>query len=453
MKKNLPLILVWIGQIVSLFGSGLTGFALGVWLYQRTGSASNFALVALCSALPQLIVSPLAGVLVDRYNRRLLMALADSGAALCTLAIAGLFWTSHMQVWHIFLITALSSTCGALQTPAYSALVATLISKQQLTRANGMIQLGQGLAEILAPATAGILVLWLGVPGVVMIDLLTYIVGISTLLLIPIPGLPPVFARVMRGEVNSNERDAIGHSTSFPIDSAPASRPGFWQEAQAGWRFLRADRALMSLLSFQTLFSFLWNLFGVLVTPMVLGFASAGGLGVTLTVAGSGMLAGSLIISVWGGPKRRLRGLLIFEFTSALAFVLMGLRPSLVLVGAAAFIAHATLAFVSSLNESLWQAQTPAEMRGRVFAFKQAVVKGGVLLAYLFAGALADRVLNPLLLPGGPLAEPLGPLFGIGPGRGIALLFVFIGVFKAWSAVRLAASPEASVVREEMVVA
>ncbi len=451
MRKNFPLITVWIGQIVSLFGSGLTGFALGIWLYQRTGSASNFALVALCSALPQLIVSPLAGVLVDRYNRRLLMALADSGAAMCTLAIAALFWSGQVQVWHIFLITALSSACGALQAPAYSALVATLIPKEQLARANGMIQLGQGLAQILAPATAGILVLGLGVPGVVTIDLVTYIVGISSLLLIPIPGLAPVFTRVVHGKVNSTGQSTGGHSTIILTVPVSAPSPGFWQEAQAGWCFLRTNRALMSLLSFQMLFSFLWNVFGVLVAPMVLGFASANGLGLTLTVAGSGMLAGSLVISVWGGPKRQLRGLLIFEFISALAFVLMGLHPSLALVAVAAFIAHVTLAFVSSLNESLWQSQTPAELRGRVFALKQAVVKAGVLFAYLLAGILADQVLNPLLLPGGLLADRLGPLFGVGPGRGIALLFVLIGVVKAWSAVGLAISAEAAVVRDEIV--
>src|SRR5512139_373075 len=100
--------LVWAGQIVSLFGSGLTGFTLGVWLYQQTGSASNFALVALCTALPQMVLSPLAGVWVDRYNRRWLMALADSGAALCTLAIAALFFSGRMEVWHIYLVTLLS---------------------------------------------------------------------------------------------------------------------------------------------------------------------------------------------------------------------------------------------------------------------------------------------------------------------------------------------------------
>lgn len=428
MKKNIALFTVWIGQILSLFGSGLTGFALGVWLYQRTGSASNFALVALCSALPQMLVSPLAGVLVDRYDRRWLMALADTGSALCTLAIAALFWGGGIQVWHIYLLTALSSTCGALQAPAYSALVAALIPKQHLARANGLIGLGQGLAEILAPASAGVLVLWIGVAGVVTIDLLTYLLAAAALLLAPLGGLPGVRPQP---EVQS------------------AARPGFFAEARAGWQFLRAERRLMALAAFQALFSFLWSLFGVLVTPMILGFASADGLGLALSVAGSGMIAGSLLISVWGGPRRRLLGMLAFEGISALAFVLMGLRPILALVASAAFIAHLTLAFVSSLNESLWQALTPPAVRGRVFAFKQTLVKAALLLAYLLAGALADRVLDPLLLPGGSLAGSLGPFFGVGPGRGIALLFVLIGVLKAWSALRLGLSPAYRAIGEQ----
>jgi len=422
MKKSFPLLAVWLGQVVSLFGSGLTGFALGVWLYQQTGSASNFALVALCSALPQLILSPLAGVLVDRYNRRILMALADSGSALCTLAAAALFLSGGIEVWHIFVITALSAACGALQAPAYSALVAGVVPQGDLARANGMIQLGQGLAEILAPAAAGALVLAIGVPGVMLIDLATFLVAVLALLL----------SRIPAETLPTTEEHRTGGLAAF------------WREARHGWEYLRADPRLTALLSFQALFSFLWNLFAVLVVPMVLGFTSPDGLGVALTVAGSGMLAGSLAMSVWGGPKRRLAGLLVFEFVSALAFVLMGLRPSLILVCAAAFIAHWTLAFVSSLNESLWQANTPAEVRGRVFAFKQAAVKAAVLLAYAIAGALADRVLNPLLLEDGPLASTLGQVMGVGAGRGIALLFILIGVVKALSALRLGLSPALS---------
>ncbi len=416
MKKNLSMLLVWAGQIVSLFGSGLTGFTLGVWLYQQTGSASNFALVALCTALPQMVLSPLTGVLVDRYNRRWMMALADSGSALCTLAIAALFFSGHMQVWHIYLFTLLSSACGALQSPAYSALVATTVPKEQLARANGMIQLGQGMADIFAPGLAGVLLLAVGVPGVLLIDLVTYIIGISTLLLSRVPEAPA-------------------------MAQAGKRRLDFWAEARAGLRVLAADRGLTALLSFQALFSFLWNIFAVLVMPMVLGFASPDQLGFALTVAGGGMLVGSLVLSAWGGPKRRLQGLLWFELVSALAFVFMGLRPEIILVASAAFVAHFTLAFVSSLNESLWQGQTPVEVQGRVFSFKQMATKGATLLAYITAGALADKVVDPLLREGGALAGSLGTFVGVGPGRGIAAMFIVIGVVKALAAIWLGRSP------------
>ena len=416
MKKNMSLFLIWVGQIVSLFGSGLTGFALGVWLYQQTGSASNFAIVALCTALPHMLLSPLVGVWVDRYNRRWMMALADSGSALCTLAAAALFFSGHIQVWHIYLITLLSSACGSLQAPAYSALVATAIPKAQLARANGMIQLGQGLADILAPGLAGVLLLVVGVPGVLLIDLVTYLVGIGTLLFSRVPAMPPA-----------------GKNPAFQ----PA---GFWAEAGAGLRVLAGDSGLMALLSFQAVFSFLWSIFAVLVTPMVLGFATPDQLGFAMVIAGSGLLTGSLVLSAWGGPKRRLTGLLVFELSSAIAFILMGLRPNLALVAGAAFFAHFTLAFVSSLNESLWQGQTPGEVQGRVFAFKQAAMKAATLLAYVTAGVLADRVINPLLLPDGALAGSLGPLFGVGPGRAIAAMFVLIGVVKALAAAGLVRS-------------
>lgn len=417
MSTNRSFLTVWAGQALSLLGSGLTGFALGVWLYQRTGSASNFALVALCSVLPQMLLSPLAGVLVDRFNRRHLMALADSGAALSTLWVAGLFFSGQIAVWHIYLATALSSTCGALQGPAYTALVAAAIRREQLGRANGLLQLGRALSEILAPALAGLLVISAGIAWVLLLDLLTYLVAVATLLFSRLPAQPPARAA----------GDAVG--------------PGFWSELRAGWQTLSGDPRLMALVRFQALFSFLWSLFGVLVIPMLLGFTRPEELGLVLTVAGLGLLGGSLLMSAWGGPKRRLAGLLGFELLSALAFVLMGLRPSLTLVAAAAFLAHWTLAFVSSLNEALWQSQTLPSVQGRVFALKQAAVQAATLLAYLLAGVLADRVLEPLLLPDGPLAGSLGVLVGVGPGRGIAALFILIGLVKAAAALALTSSP------------
>ena len=443
MRQFVSFLWIWAGQVVSIFGSNLSGFALGVWLYQVTGSASNFALVALCTVLPQLLVSPLAGALVDRYPRRWMMALGDSGAAVCTLAMAALFFSgpAAVQPWQIFLVTALSSTFGALQAPAYLALVPGMIPQAQLGRANGLVQLGQGLAEVLAPALAGLLVAVIGVPGVLLIDLGTFVVAVSILALVRVPERSPRHAPETEMQLYAHRQLDIG-SHAVPAGYQPGPRSLFngWR---AGWAVLRAQPGLGGLLRFQMIFSFLWSLFGVLVSPMILGFSDARGLGLILSMAGGGMLLGSLAMSVWGGPRRRLRGLLGFELVSAAAFVLMGLRPDLALVAGAAFLAHVTLAFVSGLNQSIWQSQVAPAVLGRVFGLRQAAVKGATLLAYLLAGGLADRVLEPLLLPGGGLASSLGAWIGIGPGRGIAALCVLIGLVKAAAVLAVYAAPGA----------
>ncbi|MFZ6026133.1 MAG: MFS transporter [Chloroflexota bacterium] len=410
---------VWAGQMVSVFGSNLSSFALGVWLYQHTGSASNFALVALCTVLPQVLLSPLAGVWVDRHNRRWTMALADSGAAFCTLCLALLFVTGNIRVWHIFLAALLSSACSSLQVPAYMAIVASTTAHSQLGRANGLLQFGRALADILAPSVAGLLVVAVQIPGVLLIDLLTFCFAVSTLALTRFPG-----------------------AEEAPAQRELAKAP--WQQVLlAGWDALRTNSSLFTLLRYQALFAFLWSLFGVLVTPMLLGFSNPEGLGMTLTVAGLGLLTGGLIMTAWGGPRRRLPGLLFFELLSAFAFCLMGLRPNLILVAGAAFLAHWTLAFVSSLSEAIWQGRVPQDVQGRIFALKQTVVQAATLCAYLMAGMLADRILEPSLHAGGPLAGSLGAWFGVGPGRGIALLFFGIGLLKAVSVLWIVASAEA----------
>lgn len=408
--RKFNFILVWAGQVVSVFGSNLSSFALGIWLYQHTGSASNFAYVAVCTVLPRLLLSSLAGVWVDRYNRRRMMGLADSGSAVCTFCLAALFWSGQIQVWHLFLLTAISAAFSSLQTLAYTALVASAIRPEQLGRANGLLQFGRALADILAPAVAGLLVVTIRVPGVLLLDLLTFCFAILTLGLARFPG--------------------PAEAPGGPARTA-APRQAWWREWQLGWRALAARPALLNLLYYQAGFTFLWSLFGVLVTPMILGFSNATGLGTALTVAGAGLLTGSLLMTAWGGPRRRLLGLLFFELLSAVGFCLMGARPNLGLVMGAAFLAHLTLAFVSSLAEAIWQSQSPPEIQGRIFAFKQTALQAGTLGAYLLAGVLADRYLEPLLRSDGRLAGSLGPWFGIGPGRGLAALFFLIGLVKA----------------------
>ena len=184
---------VWLGQSVSLIGSGLTSFALGVWVFERSGSITQFALIGLFAVLPRVLLSPLAGIIVDRWDRRRAMILSDAGAGLCTLSVVLLMTAGRLEVWHIFLLTAASSAFSALQWPAYMAAITLLMPKQHLGRANGLVQLGRALSEILAPALAGILMSVIGLQGVILIDFATFGFAVLTLLPVrfPIQDLPP----------------------------------------------------------------------------------------------------------------------------------------------------------------------------------------------------------------------------------------------------------------------
>jgi len=398
-------IVVWLGQLVSLVGSGLTSFALGLWVYQRTGSVTQFALISLFVVLPGVILSPLAGALVDRWDRRWVMILSDAGAGLSTLMMALLFFTGRVQVWHICLAAGASATFGTFQYPAYAAATTLLVSNHNLGRANGMVQFGRAASEILAPALAGVLVLTIRVEGVLLIDFVTFLFAVTTLL----------FVRFPQPEITS-----VGQ----------ASKGSLWRKAAYGWTYVAARRGLLGLLVFFAIVNFLWGLVGASITPMILGFTSADVLGIIISVAGGGMLIGSLAMSAWGGPKHRINGVLFFELLSGLCFLLIGLRPSAWLVAIGAFCAHLTIAFVYGSNQAIWQNRVPPDVQGRVFAAQQMIATSSRPLAYLVAGPLADELFEPLLAPGGPLAGSIGQIVGVGPGRGIGLLFLIMGVLK-----------------------
>src|SRR5215216_4030687 len=179
---------IWLGQVISLVGSGLTEFGLGVWVFQRTGAATDYALIALCISLPQVLVTPLAGTLVDRVDRRLVMLLSDSGAALSTLMIALLAWGGQLEPWHVYAAVLATSTCAAVQYPAYAALLTHLVPPERLARANGMVEMAWSASLIVAPLIAATLIELISLPGLLLVDLLTFAVGVGTLLLARIPG-------------------------------------------------------------------------------------------------------------------------------------------------------------------------------------------------------------------------------------------------------------------------
>ena len=395
-------LLIWFGQLISLTGSGLTGFALGVWVYQRTGSVTQFALISLFTALPGIAFSPIAGALVDRWDRRRAMILSDSGAGLCTLSVALLLLAGRLEVWHIYVAMALSSTFSAFQWPAYSAATTLLVPKQHLGRASGMVQIAEATAQIASPVLAGTLMGVIRIQGVILIDFATFLFAVFTLLVARVPG------------PETTSEGKAGQGTLL-------------REATYGWTYIRARPGLLGLLLFFAASNFATGIVQVLFTPLVLSFTTVAVLGLLLSIGGLGFLAGSLTMSVWGGPRRRVYGILGSNLLMGAVLFAAGLPPRAWILGVAAFLAFFSLPITNGCSQAIWQSKTAPDVQGRVFAVRRMIAWASLPLAYLIAGPLADQVFEPLLAEGGLLASSVGPIIGVGTGRGIGLLYIILG--------------------------
>jgi MFS family permease len=394
--------MIWLGQLVSLVGSGLTSFALGVWVYQTTDSVTAYALIVLCTMAPNILFSPLAGALVDRWDRRQAMILSDTGAGLSTLAVILLLGSGRSELWPIYVATAASSAFSAFQWPAYSAATTLLVPKKHLGRANGMVQLSQAIGYIAPPALAGFLVAKIQVQGVILIDLVTFAFAVLTLL----------FVRIPRPE---------------PIAEGQAGKSSLLREIAFGWTYLTARPGLLGILIVFAFTNFLLGLVMALFTPMMLSFADADVVGGVTSFGASGMLVGGALMSIWGGPKRRIYGLLGCLLLEGAALFVGGLRPSAPLIAAAAFVFFFGFAISSASSDTIWQSKVAPDVQGRVFATRSAIAMSSMPLAYVLAGPLADEVFEPLLAGGGPLTGSIGRIIGTGQGRGIGLMFILMG--------------------------
>lgn len=395
-------VLIWFGQLISLTGSGLTGFALGVWVFQRTGSVTLFALISLFTTLPGIVFSPVAGALVDRWDRRQAMILSDAGAALCTLSLALLLLANRLEVWHIYIGMGISSAFSAFQWPAYSAATTLLVPKEHLARASGMVQMSRAVAQIASPALAGALMGVIGVGGVMLLDFAAFVFAVCTLLL----------ARVPRPETTPEGK---------------AGQGSLLREAAYGWTYIRTRPGLLGLLLFFAASNFATGIVQVLFTPLVLGFATTAVLGLLLSIGGTGLLAGGLTMSVWGGPRRRVYGILGSHLVMGVTLFALGVPPRAWLIGACAFLALFTVPISNGCSQAIWQSKTAPDVQGRVFAVRRMIAWASLPLAHILAGPLADRVFEPLMAEGGPLASTVGQMLGVGPGRGIGLLFMILG--------------------------
>ncbi|MFC6086788.1 MFS transporter [Sphaerisporangium aureirubrum] len=416
---------LWCGQFVSLTGSALSGFALGVYVYQVTGSATALGLVYALSALPFVLASPFTGSLVDRIGARRAMLAANAGSLIAMLVLAAALFADASAVWPVCLVVACLSVLAALQMPAFEASVPLLVPKQQLGRANGMRLIAVASSQVLAPVAAGFLLIAIGIDGIILMDCVSFGAAILALLWVRIP---------------------LARRSGEAAAGAAALLKDFW----VAWRYVAARRGLLGLLAFVAALEFCAGVVDVSITPLVLAFASSGALGTILTVGGIGMVAGSLAMTAWGGPRRRVRAILGCSLVLAAAIVAGSTRPDVVLVAIAAFVFFAVLAVVIGSNQSLWQSKVEPHLLGRVIALRNMIASVPRLLAFGLAGLAADTVFLPLAGRDRVRSPFLAGLIGDGPGRGVALLMMVMGLLLALCAVVAYLSPRLRHLEDEL---
>jgi DHA3 family macrolide efflux protein-like MFS transporter len=396
--------IIWFGQLVSLIGSQLTGFALGVWVYDQTRSVLLLALTQIAMQAPYVILSPLAGVLADRWNRRTAMVVSDFGAGLAVLAAAGLYLTNNLQPWMVILINLWMSAFNCLMWPAYTATVTLLVPKKQYGRANGLVQLGEAIPQIAGPALAGALYVAIHVGNMALIDFVTYLFSVLLLLF---------FVRIPRPPQTVDGQQAKG---------------SIWKEMRFGWDYIVARKGLWSLLMFFLALNLINGVMQPLFIPLILDNWDAGVLGYLSAIMGIGMLVGTLIMSAWGGSKRKVYTLLGANLVSSFFLAAIGLRASIPLLAVCGFGFMLTAPLVNASSQAIWQAKVAPDVQGRVFAARRAIAWSSQIAAPLLAAPLADYVFNPAMSEGGALVPLFGPIFGIGAGRGVGVLISLLGL-------------------------
>lgn len=386
-----------VAQIVSQIGSQMSSLAVGIYVYQQTGQATPLTLVALFLMLPTVLAGSIAGVLADRLDRRLLMIVGDTGAALGTVALFISISTGAFQIWHLYVVALWQSLFGVFQRPAFTASITLLVPDDQRQRANAIMQMGGPAAGLIAPALTGVLYAVIGLTGVIAIDLATFLFAVSVTLLVRIPRPK----RTEHGE---------------------ATRGSMLRELGGAFRFVRERRPLFIHILQVTLLNFLIGSCFALLTPYLLArTGSEATMGLLLTVLNVGGIVGAIAIGAWGGFKRRIDTIMISCIIALIAVFGFGMAQTPLMLGVMLFVVMAGITILNASFFTFMQSKIPGDMQGRVFALLDQIGVGLTPIGYLLVGPLADQILEPLAASESWGA--LGGLFGTETGAGMGLMF------------------------------
>ncbi len=393
-------ILLWLTQSLSALGSSMTGFALVIWLYNDSGSALTTAMLTVCSYAPYVVMSIFAGAISDKWNKKTVMLVCDSLAAVSTAVIFILLKTGCLQVWHLYLLNAFNGLMNTIQQPASDVAETLLIPPEYYQKTSSMRSFSNSLVSILTPVLAAAVVSFAGIDAVIMIDLLTFAAAFITLLF---------FIRIPRKESGSAQNESV------------------LKTAMGGVFYLRSNKGILWLMLFLAAINLIASVYEAALPAMILSKSDEEALGVVNACVGIATLAGSIISAVLPAPKSRIRAVcncLLISMSTENFMLALGKGPIVWCIGA--ILGWLSIPFMNANMDVIMRTRIPVEMQGRVFSVRNTLQFFTIPLGYFIGGVLVDSVFEPFmsLLPDDSF---LCGIFGFGKGSGAALLFMFAG--------------------------
>ena len=397
--------IIWFGQFISMLGSALSAFGLGIWIFQKTGSAASFAMSAVCTVLPALLFAPLTGSIADRKSRKAVIIFTDTIDAALKLIIVFLLAFEKLEIWMVYPLVFLSGTLGNFQNPAFNASIPMLVPSKNLTRANGLMQFSNAVQNLLGPVLAGFLYPLIKLSGLFMIDFATFFFALFTIAAVKIP----------QPEIEKAQ------GSLFRIAL---------QDIKYAFTYLKQKTGFISLVVFFGLLNFIVNISMILIGPLVMSNYNSQIYGNVQALIGLAMLIGGLCSGLIPNTDEKIKRMFLVLILCGLGPLIAGLSLQWIIIALGFFIFMLPVPYANTLFMSVFQMKIEPAVLGRVGALVNAILKAVTPIAYICAGYLADYIFEPLMQPTGLLGKTfIAGLLGTGCGRGIGLMFMLSGIF------------------------
>ena len=391
---------LWLGELISNLGSGMTAFALSVYVYEKTGSVSYISLITLLSFMPSIILSPIGGLLADRYDRRLLMIIGDLFSGLGLVYILWNIQAGEKSIVPIFVGITFSSIFTSLLEPSYRATLTDILDEENYAKASGLIQAAGSAKYLISPVIAGMILSVADIRVILLLDILTFITTCLMIFLV---------RKSMNSEMQNYKKDSF-------------------KGLLEGLFIIKENRGVYSLVIIMFFVCFFMGFIQILIRPMILALSSVKTAGMMESLCAAGLLIGSLWIGIAGIKKNYSKILAVACFFCGIFMSMTGVNENLAIIGISTFLFFSTLPFMNSCADVLVRVSVPNELQGRVWGLISLITQMGTVTAYIISGVMADYIFEPMFNKNGILVENIGMIIGTGKGRGIGFMLILSGI-------------------------